>query len=176
MNALELLKRGILDGFKITQLQEVWNFEIPQKAWSKIVKKLGIDNTPMDVRRCTEGKDLIVLMDGIEELLQLKSKFNGESKIGSKFLKDIVPHDFPWSNLKILRDSLDAQLWHRRQTVLEALYLVAKDEVIKEQREAEEKAHLQNVPEMEQSSKRKTLAWHRKQAKKEVEKNGKEKG
>lgn len=166
MNALSALKQAMREGVELTNPQEVYALGIRPADWPKIVTKLGIGDSFENVRRCAQGKDLLVVIKTVDRLLSAKSKFAQEIKVGEKFGIDTLPANFPWSILQKLRDDVEKELLHRRSLIIEALTIIAKDELTKEQAEASEKARLQKVPKMRQSSHRKTLKWHRLQARK----------
>lgn len=166
MNALTALKKAIRDGVELVDPTEIYELGIPTRYWPLIVAKLGVDNSPEDVKQTAEGKDLRILIKGMDKLLSLKSKYRVEATIGEKFSKDVLPVNFPWSVLSKLQEECVQELIHRRSLVIEALTLIAKDEIAKEMALIQEKEDLAKVPKLPQKRRRKTLAMYRAEARK----------
>lgn len=143
-----------------------WNKGLTAEDYAKIAPRLAL--TAEEVEVYAKGKGLLVLIKMHNNHLEFKEKFAAETAIAERFAKDITPPNWPWSEVEQFRDILDEALWKRRIQIINLLFEIARDELILEAAEAEEKTRIKAAPKMLQSKKRKTLAWHREQARKSL--------
>lgn len=145
----------------------------PLTDCEKLCSYFNLTTSPSDLKNVGDCQDLRLILSVLQPLNQKLKKYNGALKLRAQVVgKNLIVKDVQ-GDLERLVLEIKKQIAESQIFIVDLFARFVERQVATEKAKAAEKSRIKAAPKMEQSSKRKTLEWHRKQARKEAEKHGK---